>query len=655
MTRRILFAIALFCVWHPSRAQEQYLVNPTTITAKVPSTLWGIFFEDINRSADGGLYAELVKNRGFDFDDPVEGWKTWSANPYRRVRDGIFMVINQSAVNNKDPKFMRVTLQKSDTVGLINEGFEGMGIKRGIPYTFSLRFKVVKPGTHVRVFLFNNSGGVIGRINDFSPKPYTSDWSEQTATFTPTDTARRGTMLVIFEGGGEMDVDGISLFPGDTWKRRPGGLRNDLAQKIYDLHPGFMRFPGGCVVEGKDIAHRYQWKNTIGPIYDRKTIQSIWADDVPERQTPDYYESYGLGFYEYFQLCEDIGASPMPILNCGLSCQFDAAEVVPVSELSPYVKDALDLIEFANGSIHSKWGAVRAKMGHPAPFHMKLLGVGNENWGPQYLQRLKIFSKGIKSKYPYMRLVCATGYSPNPQFHYMDSALRAMHVDIIDEHYYMSPDWFYHNSDKYDHYDRKGPKIFVGEYAAQSARIGSLENRNTLKCALSEAAFMTGIERNSDVVQMASYAPLMADISGWQWRPDLIWFDNTSSFGTPSYYVQQLFSVNKGKEVVPFTLQGNTIQGQDSIWASAVRDGNTLILKIVNANPIAKTRKVTIEGSHSSMKGTLTTLGDMDLQAENSIKNPTRVAPKEVNVSGEDGTLELTLPPYSFSVVKVSL
>jgi len=643
---QIMLAVGTAC------AQDVYTVRTKDIKAHIPPTLWGVFFEDINRAADGGVYAEMVENRSFDFPKPMTAWETW---PKRRLRDGIFMVINQSAENAADPKYMRVTTDAKDTVGLVNDGFdEGMAFKKGLPYYFTLRYRQREPGIHIRVFLFNAYNRVIGQTA--MNLENSIDWTNQQASITPTDTTGRGKLLIIFEGKGQLDADRISLFPTDTWKNRPGGLRTDLVQKLYDLHPGFMRFPGGCIVEGNQIVHRYQWKHTIGPLESREMVQSIWADDIAERQTPDYMESFGLGFYEYFQLCEDLGAEPLPIINCGMSCQFDAAEVVPVNELEPYIGDALDLIEFANGDTTTTWGKRRAALGHPAPFNMKMLGVGNENWGPQYAEHLKIFTDRLKARYPGIRLVSAAGYTPNATaFHYMDSVLRARHADIIDEHFYNPPKWFMDNANRYDHYDRNGPKIFVGEYAAQSDRIGSLKNRNNLLTALSEACFMTGIERNADVVSMASYAPLFAHVTGWQWRANLIWFDNATSYNTPNYYVQFLFSNNKGTEVVPLLKDGKAVSGQDSCWASAVVDegSHELIIKLVNMSGKPKAKSIKLDVAVTGA-ATMTTLANSDTNVENSIANPEKIKPVTTTFPVKGKQIGLTVPPYSFSVIRVN-
>jgi len=641
-----LLAVAVSCF-----SQDSYTVSTKVVKARVPATLWGLFFEDINRAADGGVYAEMVENRGFDFPKPMTAWSTW---PSSHLRDGVFLVVNQAAVNAADPKYLSVNLRDRDTVGLMNSGFdEGMAF-RNVPYSLTLRYRQVVPGVHVRVFLYNSRNKVIGRASMTLLQG--ADWVNQELKVMPTDTGTRGKLLVIFEGAGKLDVDRVSLFPSDTWKGRPGGLRADLVQKLADLKPGFLRFPGGCIVEGNQLVHRYQWKHTIGPLEGRELVQSIWADDVESRPTPDYMESFGLGFYEYFTLCEDIGAAPLPIINVGMSCQFDAAEVVPVNELEPYITDALDLVEFANGDTSTYWGKKRAELGHVAPFGMKFLGVGNENWGPQYAERLALFTDRLKAKYPDVRLVNATGYSRNiPVFTYMDSVLRARKADIIDEHFYDTPKWFMENSNRYDSYDRSGPKIFVGEYAAQSDRIGSMKNVNNLLTALSEACFMTGIERNADVVSMASYAPLFAHVTGWQWTPNLIWFDNASSFTTPNYYVQQLFSVNKGSVVVPLLASGKAVCGQDSCWASAVVDegSHELVIKWVNMSGRPLVRSFKLDAGMSGM-ASVTSLS-AGLSLVNSMASPDAVRPVVSAFPVKGKVIGFTAAPYSLNVIRVKI
>jgi alpha-L-arabinofuranosidase len=648
------FLAGLFCIVQLCAAgQNVYTITTRDKRAAISPLLWGLFFEDINRAADGGVYAEMVKNRSFDYPKPMTGWASWPSN---RIRDGILVIVNQMAENIADPKYLSVDVRKGDTVGLINQGFGGMALKKGGYYSFTLRYRQRAGHPHLRAFLFNSQNRPVGQTG-LSLLAANDNWQEQTVEIAAADSASKGSLLVIFEGQGKIDVDRISLFPMDTWKSRPGGLRTDLVKRLADLHPGFLRFPGGCIVEGNQLVHRYQWKHTIGALQDRELVQSIWADDVPDRQAPDYMESFGLGFLEYFQLCEDIGAAPLPIVNCGMSCQFDAAEVTPINELEPYIQDALDLIEFANGSPETKWGARRSELGHPAPFHLTLLGIGNENWGPQYAERLALFTRRIKDRYPDLRLVNATGYSPNlVTFNYMDSVLRKRQVDIIDEHFYNKPEWFLQNANRYDHYDRRGPKIFVGEYAAQSDRIGSLKNVNNWRTALSEAAFMTGIERNADIVTMASYAPLFAHVTDWQWTPNLIWFDNTRNYATPNYYIQQLFSINKGDYTVSMLEQGRAVCGQDSCWATACIDSaaGELVLKIVNDADKSAAREVFLNDARFSGKLVLTTLRGA-LQSSNTMETPTAIVPYVSQSQAQGSKLRLVIAPYSFLVVRAKI
>jgi alpha-L-arabinofuranosidase len=358
-------------------------------------------------------------------------------------------------------------------------------------------------------------------------------------------------------------------------------------------------------------------------------------------------------------LAEDIGAEPLPILNCGMACQFNTAEVVPADQLDPYIQDALDLVEFANGATTTKWGKLRARMGHPAPFNLKMLGVGNEQWGPQYIERYIVFSKAIKAKYPNIKLVNSVGPDPEgDRFNFLNDTLRKMKADFLDEHYYRSPEWFTQNARRYDNYDRKGPKIFAGEYAAQSVQTVSPDNKNNWKCALSEAAFMTGVERNADVVNMASYAPLFAHVEGWQWTPNLIWFDNLNSYGTPDYYVQKLFSNNKGTNIIAMTQNNQVIAGQDSLYASVVLDkrSNEIVLKIVNTDDREQERNVVIEGA-SSLANTamVTVLKAGTLDDMNSLTEPVKIKPVDREISVRGKTISLTLAPYSVNVVRVKM
>lgn len=644
--------VALLCslLFMGASAQDTYIVNAKQVKATIQPTMWGLFFEDINRSGDGGVYAELVKNRSFDFPDAFMGWHKF---PYKYGKNDIFQIINRSATNPNNPKYLQVTINSPEKVFLSNESFGGLSLGKDKTYTLTIVYKVNQPGITLKAELVNGRNQVVGNA---TIQPAGNSLQTATATLTASDTTVNGKLQINFEGTGQINIESISLFPTDTWKNRTGGMRTDLVQKLADIHPGFMRFPGGCIVEGQDIDNRYQWKNTIGPLDQRKLNFNQWNNAVAKRPLPDYFQSYGLGFFEYFQLCADMKAEPLPILNCGLSCQFGAGEVVPFDQIDPYVQDALDLIEFANGDASTIWGKKRIEMGHAEPFHLKLLGVGNENWGPQYVERLRLFTKAIKEKYPYIQLIASTGYSPNDQFKYIDSVLRKDRVDIIDEHYYQTVNWFLMNTGKYDNYDRKGPKIFLGEYACHSTRIGSTDNKNTQLAALAEAAFMTGLERNADVVTMAAYAPLFAHVKDWQWTPNLIWFDNTRSYATPSYYVQQLFSLNKGTNVVPITLANQAIAGQDSVWASAVVDKKTheLIIKLVNPSGQVKQKEITVqEAGKLASTATVTVLHNDDKQAVNSLDNPAEVAPVTTTLKLKGKKLSVSMEPYSFTVVRI--
>ncbi|HXS55724.1 MAG TPA: alpha-L-arabinofuranosidase C-terminal domain-containing protein, partial [Hanamia sp.] len=368
-------------------------------------------------------------------------------------------------------------------------------------------------------------------------------------------------------------------------------------------------------------------------------------------------QTFGLGFYEYFQLAEDIGAQPLPIINAGMACQFNTAEVVPMDQLDPYVQDALDLVEFANGDVHTKWGKVRAEMGHPASFNLKMMGIGNENWGPQYLERLQLFTKAIKAKYPNMKLVNSSGTDPDGErFNFLNGELRKMKADIIDEHFYRRPEWFLANANRYDNYPKDGSKIFAGEYAAQSDHTVSINNKNNLATAIAEAAFMTGMERNADVVNLSSYAPLFAHVDGWQWTPDLIWVNNLESYGTPNYYVQKLFSTNKGTDVVPAYLNGKSIASQDCLYVSAVIDkvSNEIIIKLVNASGTSQRHIINVEGSKKiAEKGSIIILQNDDTNIVNSIEHPGNIIPRELAIDIKGNKINLTCLPYSLSVVKL--
>ena len=656
LSRILYFVLPCMLSWAISKAQtgRTWTVDASKPVADIQPTMWGIFFEDINFGADGGIYAELVKNRSFEFSSPLTGWTV----KQKKFREGTVIVQNRQDTHTANPRYISVHVQQAakGDLALINDGFRGMGVKKDIRYFFSLLYsQPVAAQIQLHISLIDSTGNVLGDTI-FIPTIKDGNWHKQSASFLSHATCPKAKLRIDFMGDGYIRLDMVSLFPSDTWKGRPGGMRADMVQMLADLKPGFIRFPGGCIVEGRDLNNRYQWKKTIGPVEERQLIMNRWNVEFAHRSAPDYFQTFGLGFYEYFQLAEDIGASPLPILNCGMACQFNSAEVADMHQLDSYVQDALDLIEFANGDTTTTWGKVRASMGHSAPFHLKMMGVGNENWGPQYLERLDVFTKAIKNKYPYIKLINSSGTDPEGErFDFLNTALRKRNADLIDEHYYRRPEWFFANTSRYDHYPRNGSKVFAGEYAAHVNNATGPQDKSNWLAALAEAAFMTGMERNADVVQMASYAPLFAHAEGWQWAPDLIWTNNLSIYGTPSYYVQKLFSNNKGSKLLSINSSIGGTQRSDSLYASAVMDtvSGELILKMVNASARRQDCNFIIQGTGKCKDGKLTVLQSGDLKTTNSFEQPFNLLPKESIISLQKKGLQYAAPPYSLSVMRI--
>ncbi len=621
--------------------------------ATINPAMWGVFFEDINFGADGGLYADLVKNRSFEFTQPMMGWKRTESAGVK----GVVEVVDKTPLNGNNPHYLRVSLPSdAQGLGLINEGFAGMGIRSGERYRFTVWARSPGSAPTLRIELQSADGTTIasGKISGIG-----EEWNKYGATLKASATEPKARLVLSFEGAGTVDVDMVSLFPIRTWKNRPGGLRADLVQMLADLKPGFVRFPGGCIVEGHYLTNRYQWKTTIGRPEERRLIMNRWNDEFKHRPAPDYFQSFGLGFYEYFLMCEDIGAEPLPILNCGMACQFNSGELASLSELDPYIQDALDLIEFANGASSTPWGSKRAAMGHRKPFGMKMLGIGNEQWGPEYVERYAAFAKVLKQKHPEIQLISSAGPGPDDErFHFLWPKLKELKADIIDEHCYANPEWFLNNAGRYDRRERTGPKVFMGEYAAQSVKTVSPENRNNWGTALAEAAYLTGLERNADLVVMASYAPLFAHVDLWQWRPNLIWFDNLKVFGTPNYYVQQLFSRNRGDRVLPVEIKGELLQEEGHIrfFASATRDvkEGEVVLKIVNPLCTPVELRIALAGVKKvGSKAEATVLTSANMSDENSLENPRLIYPTEERVSGVSSTFSYLVKAQSVTMLRI--
>jgi alpha-N-arabinofuranosidase len=619
--------------------------------AAISPTMFGIFFEDINFAADGGLYPERIKNRSFEFDQPLTGWHAiLPITPKFELGavKGELDLRTEDPVNKSNPHYLRVRAYEPG-FGLWNSGFRGIGVERGADYRFSAYVRSRGPKA-VRATLTDGRGHEIGAgtLTGFD-----GQWKRYETIIRANATEQQAHFNLFLDEKGDVDLDMISLFPVDTFNHRPNGLRKDLAQLLADMHPGFIRFPGGCIVEGRRLATRYQWKHTVGDIAERQTIVNRWNDEFDHRPAPDYFQSFGLGFYEYFQLAEDVGAAPLPILNCGMACQFNSSELAQLSDTQEYIQDALDLIEFANGPVTSPWGKMRAAMGHPSPFHLTMIGVGNEQWGQPYIERYKLFAAALKAKHTEISLVVAAGPAPSgEQFENLWSNWRTLKADIVDEHYYMNPEWFLQNTGRYDHYDRSGPKVFAGEYAAQTSGVAKPDNHNNWSAAIAEAAYMTGLERNADVVRMASYAPLLAHVDAWQWTPDAIWFDNLRSYGTPNYYVQKIFANNVGSRILPVTPQA-----QDGLYTSASLDDRTheLIVKAVNVASTARAVEIEWNGITASGTAKVTTLASTDLNAENSFDHPTNVAPKSSTLQVKAAKISGQLDPYSVTVFRVPL
>lgn len=653
---KITLCGALLTSMYTSAQKNNLQVDASKTITKIQPTMYGVFFEDINFAADGGLYAEMIKNRSFEFLFPMMGWNEPNSDRHKLNQQSGIATVIQYSQKGTNHNYCRVTINDANGYQLVNEGFKGMGIKKDLKYNLTLKAAKISGNISKIKFQFIDKDNKV--LGETYVDPTSKDWSNYTAQLTSNATEAKAKLKITFEGNGVIDLDNISLFPEDTWAGRKNGLRKDLVQLLYDLKPGFLRFPGGCIVEGRTLAERYQWKKSVGKVEERETAVNRWNMEFAHRPAPDYFQSFGLGFFEYFQLSEDIGASPLPILSCGMACQFNTGQLVPMDQLDPYVQDALDLIEFANGGAETAWGKVRADMGHPKPFNLRFIGVGNEQWGPDYIERFKVFQKAIKDKYPNITIVSGTGPFPDGDFYdYGMKELKKLNAEIVDEHYYKDPAWFRKNVTRYDNYDRKGPKIFAGEYAAQSVAIASPDNKNNWECAFSEAAFMTGMERNAEVVQLTSYAPLLAHVEGWQWTPDMIWFNNLQSYGTPNYYVQKLFSNNKGTDLLHITKDGKAVTGQNDLFASAVKDVNSkeVILKIVNTSAASKNVSIDVKGAKLDSKGTALILKGDGINDENSFENPTKISPKESEFKVSGNKVQYDFPAYSVTVLKIKM
>ena len=659
--------------------------NVITVNAKKPGapiqkTQWGIFFEDINFAADGGLYGELLKNRSFEFTpDHLMGWQAFGKVEIKN--DGPF---------DKNPHYARLTSagHRDLWTGLQNEGFFGIGLEKDAEYRFSVWARVPdgKPQWLWIQFVDQNTMDEHQEFTNTDLKVDSREWKKYTVVIKSPRTIERAQLRLFLcdekrrSGSGAMDVEHISLFPVDTYKGHENGMRRDVAQALEDLRPGVFRFPGGCIVEGTTLELRYQWKNSVGPVENRPINKNRWENTFTYRYYADYFQSYGLGFFEYFQLAEEIGAEPLPVLNVGMACQFqngeDAHAPATKAGLQQFIDDCIDLIDFANGDpATNEWAKLRADMGHPAPFNLKFLAIGNEQWEKPYFDRLAIIAPEVRKVHPEIKLIGTSG--PNAEDDHFKNgwpAMRQIKADLVDEHYYRDVKWYQNWMNRYDDrefYTKDGPRVFAGEWACHDRG----KKWNHAGASIYEAAFMTNIERNADLVHMATYAPLFAHVDGWQWRPDLIWYDNLHTARTASYYVQQLYMTNRGTNVLPTTVSIDGGQasvnpvpkGEDGVFASSVIDTQKqeIIVKVINTTGEAQPLTIQLTGLSKKQLAAIgtsvsvTSLDCSDYDAENQPGRPEVVSPKNSTatlVADKKGaSLTAQLPAKTFQVYRVKL
>ncbi len=634
------------------------VAEKTTITVRadepgkpISRDLFGIFFEDINDAADGGLYAELVQNRSFEYSPKTRrGWRTLTAWEFveRDGGKGTITVEQEAPIHVNNPHYAMLTIQSDgDRVGLRNEGFGGIAVKAGEEYTVSLFSRQLDGAAGpIKVRLEKRDGGLLAEAELEKPS---GEWKRSAAALRPTAACDDARLVVLATSPGRLALDMVSLFPRATFHNRPNGLRADLATTIAELKPRFVRFPGGCLVHGDGLDNMYRWKDTVGPVERRRGQRNLWG----------YDQTVGLGFFEFFQFCEDIGARPLPVLPSGVCCQFrrtrpdgtrTAGQLgVPESEMPAQVQDVLDLIEFANGPVGTPWGAMRAAAGHPAPFNLQYLAIGNEEQiTPVFEQRFRMIHDAVKRRHPEITLIGTAG--PGPGGKDFDAGWKladALRLPIIDEHYYEKPEWFLGHLGRYDKYDRNRSKVYLGEYAAHERN-----RRSTLRSALAEAAYMTSLERNGDLVRMASYAPLLGKIGHTQWNPNLIYFTNTAIRPTINYYVQQLFGRNVGDVYLANTV--DTDEWATGLTASSVRESRTghIILKLVNNGDSARPLHIELAGVKSLGPSATATVLTGDPKAVNSPDGSTRIEPRNATIPVA-ASFDYELPAHALAVIRV--
>ena len=576
--------------------------------ADIMPDMMGLFFEDINYAADGGLYAEMLENRAFEFVDcygdkadyytefdGLYGWECYPKEKNARMR-----CVMGSPVAEENPHYLRFTAEESQA-GFKNQAYDGIVLKKGAQYEVSFYARSISYQGRIQISV--QKDGIIAASGETEllpgKKQEPHNWKKYHLLLTAKEDVKGGDFAVMLEQTGVVEFDFFSMMPKDAVC---GIFRRDLFELLKDLQPGFIRFPGGCIIEGNTLSNRYRFKETLKPVEHRRSNWNRWAVHLVNEENgyhsvfSHYNQTLGMGYYEFFLLCEALGAKPLPVLNVGLACQYQSYEMVqPGTEaFGQYLQDALDLIEFANGAEDGRWGSVRVAMGHKEPFHLTMLGIGNEQWETEksgFFERYRLFEECIHAKYPEIRLIGSAGpditserYEKAWKYYHGAVKTQKNYVYAVDEHYYVEPDWFYAHTDFYDEYPRD-VKVFAGEYAAHPGHTELMEQKNCLGGALAEAAFLTGVERNADVVVLASYAPLFARLGFTQWAPDMIWFDGETSYATPNYYVQKMFSCMKGTSVLD-TLGEEKKTQMEQVYYNPVRDDATgaVYCKIVNAS-----------------------------------------------------------------------
>lgn len=649
LTCKVLMLFVVLTLFHYNASSKE-----PAKAIKISPDLFGIFFEDLSYAADGGLYAEMIQNRSFEYTpSDHSAWHSFTSWDFIKKGYGYGTISIETAhpIHSNNPHYVMLDIHEPfhDGIGLVNYGYDGISIKRGETYQLSVYFKSLL-ATPIEI-MFTLRGKDNQELGTASFSVSSTAWKKYTAKIIATESFDDSRLELIAKTKGQLVIDMVSLFPEHTFKDRPNGLRADLAQVIADLHPKFMRFPGGCLVHGDGLGNIYRWKNTIDPVEERKTDRNIW----------NYHQSFGLGYFEYFQFCEDIGAKPLPVVAAGVSCQNSGGtwriggcgqKALSSEEMDDYIQEVLDLVEYANGPANSEWGSKRAKAGHPEPFNLVYMGIGNEDKiTPEFEERYKLIADAVKKKYPNIIVVGTVGPFPDGEDYEKgwDIANKEK-IEVVDEHMYKSPDWFWQHLHRYDNYDRNAAKVYIGEFAAHDTG-----RKNTFRSALSEAAFMTSLERNGDIVAMASYAPMLSNVKHQSWSPDLIYFNNTQILLTANYQVQKLFSNNQGDWYYPNVVELSAAN-TDSVKfsSSCVIDSETgdVIIKIVNGSDtdltslinLATFKKLENLANCSLLKG-----NPMD---ENTFEKPDVVYPEEFELSITK-KISYKSPANSLTVIRI--